>query len=431
MYKPLISCMIIITISITACTSPQHVPASSVTPDLAAREMVASATYEPAQETSPTSTLLSASPTSYPRLTPTPAEEGLIQQCAQVNISLPKEIVPPGILVINTIGHGISLLNFTKQTHRDITGTIISVGTSPDGKWLAYNTTTNNSLQLIFESIDGEKTIRISKEKSWSSIGIIHWMDNQRIWFPEISTIQPATSVQVLNPFTGQKNLFKTDYPGTTHYNFGPSFPGFHFGYSSAVYDPSLNFVVYPEFEQGNGYFQTLWDRKSQKAVARVSNSGYYQNLPIWRESQKQFLLVGFPNPTVDQNEWVRVSLDGQVHQITDFWKIGQKYSIENDAALSPDGKILAFSLSFKKADGYTVESTHLILLDLVSQKATDTCLSAGKITWSLDGKFLAISTPLESGGNDRIFLLDPNANQSYQLMEGSSIIPIGWLIQP
>jgi hypothetical protein len=427
--------LLFLAVLLAGCNFQQPVLVSSVTSNPTIGEVKkASATPKPVVEINPTSTSLPLSHPLYPTTTITKPSQVLIQQCMQLDSNLPKDIVPPDILAIHMIGHGISLFDFKTGTHRDITGAIFSAGTSPDGKWLVYDIFKNNNKQLVFESMLGEKTIQIPEENSWSLMNVngIRWMDNQRIWFPEISNIQPATSVLVLNPFTGQKELLKTDYPGTMHYQYGSNLLGFHFDYSSAAYDPSLNYVVYPEFEEENGYFQILRDRNSRKVVARISSNSDYHNLPIWKENQKQFLMVGYPDPAIEKKEWLGVGLDGQIHQLTDFEKLGQKYSIDNNAVLSPDEKLLAFSLSFLKADGYSVETRHLILLNLETQEATDTCLSADRFAWSVDGQYLAASTPLifSTSTQNKLLLVDLKANRGYQLLEGSRVFPAGWLSQ-
>jgi hypothetical protein len=431
MSKTLITCLILLTTLLTACTSPQPDPVPSVTYDLTTKEIEASATPKPTEKAVPSRTPLPSSPT--PRITHTLTPVGEIppQQCIQSHSSLPGEVVPPGILATNGIGQGISLLNFKAQTREEIKGVILSAGTAPDGNWLAYSISRDKQILVVFESMLGEQTIQVVTDNSWTTELGIRWMDNQRIWFPDIHTIQPATSILVLNPFTGQKELIKTDYPGTMHYNYGPDLLGYHFGYSSAIYDPSLNYVIYPEFEEGKGYFQTLWDRKSQRAIARVSDDGYYQNLPIWQESEKQFLIAGFLDPEIRQKEWFSVNLDGQIHQITNFGGINKNYLFDNNAVLSPDGKTLALSLSLLKADRSAIVSTRLILLNLETGISTDTCLPVDEITWSLDGRYLAVSTPLENGIDARILVIDRKTNQSYQIMKGRLLRPVGWLVQP
>jgi hypothetical protein len=431
MAKKLITCFILLEIILMGCASVQQHPVLLTSPIVTMGVIEPNSSPIPIEKIAPTITPLASTLTPFATITPINFGEAIVSQCIKMNSELPQEIVPKGVLVVNTLGHGISLISFKSQSQRERAGTFIAVGTSPDGKWLVYNTNVDKQFRLVFEPINGGKTIQIPKDLNWSLVKEIRWLDQQRIWFPEISTIQPATSVVVLDPFTNQRTLLKTDYPGVMHYNFGSDPLGYHFGYSSSVYDPSLNYVIYPQFEQGAGYFQTLMERKTQKVIVKVPSSGYYQNLPIWQDGKKQFLVVGFPESDKRQNEWLSVGLDGIFHQISSFGKMGRKYTIENNAALSPDGRTLAFTLSIKKDDMTTVESSHLVLLNLENGNTVDTCLSVKKITWSIDGRYLAVSTLPEDGTHNNILLIDLIANQGYQLMDGSQLLPVGWLLDP
>jgi hypothetical protein len=391
----------------------------------------ASVTINPTATTSPTPTPYPPTIIPQPTLSPTP--EGLTEHCFATRPSLADTVIPSGILVVGS-SEGMTQISFTTHTLKNSTKGKDLVETSPDGKWLLYKS--SNNPFIMFESMVGEKPFHITEEDSWDIGTRVRWLDNQRIWFPTYSSLgYYILPVVVLNPFNGRRVTIKTDYPGIMPLQY-QSVRGFeHFGYSSAVYDPSLNLVIYPEFDPVEGFLQTLWDRTTQKKLARISSDSWYDNLPIWWDSQKQFLVVGHPDKNSKFKEWFAISTNGQVKQLSNFEITGQEYDITNYASLSPDEKTLAFALAMlKDKNGYFLPG-NLVLLNLETMQAIDTCipLSGNQPIWSLDGRYLAISTPLQQDNNyhNQLMLVGITEKKSYLLLEGSSVYPGGWLIQP
>jgi hypothetical protein len=326
---------------------------------------------------------------------------------------------------------GITLIDLKRKNKTEIPGTIRSAGVSPDGKWLAYSMLKSNQFEIIVQSVNGAKSIEISRGLQATFSRKLHWIDSQSIWFPEEKNPQPALPIMVLNPFTMQQTLIQTDYPGIVAYMLGSGRIRFHFGYSSAVYDPSLNWAIYPEFDGKGNYYQTLWDRKTQKAVAKVKDDFGFGILPIWQESYKQFIVAGYPNSDAITKEWMAINLNGQIQQITHLGKMERNYKIQNNAVLSPDENTLAFTLEIQDKFSDSTESSHLVLLDLETGKFTDTCLSAENIAWSLNNQYLAVSTPKGENADNQISLIDLKEKRSYPLIEGVLIFPVGWMAQP
>ena len=430
--------LLLVTLTGACSTSKSYPPPSATTAIETKKISPASVTPKPADQKSPTTTPYLPTNTTQSTQSPTPIgydPNVLIQQCFATTPALPESVIPPGILVAYSF-EGLSLINFSTHVNKEIPGNIGSVGTSPDGKWLSYVKRTGIIDHFVFESMNGEKPIQIEK-KGWSLLGGLLWLDNQRVWFSDFVSDSLIPGVVVLNPFTGQEVAIKTDYPGVKPYQFGTG-PGIfaHFGYSSAAYDPSLRWVIYPEFDPNVGYLQTLWDRTSQKKLASVIDGGGYSHQPIWQASRRQFLVVGYPNQIMDYKEWWAVNPDGQITQLTEFGKLRTDYEIYNDAGLSPDGKMLAFGLSTSKdKNGYFLPGS-LILLNLATMQAIDTCIpmdSSDPLAWSLDGRYLAvtISTKPDEGILNPLFLVDTKEKQSYPLLEGKYIFPGGWLLQP
>jgi hypothetical protein len=366
-----------------------------------------------------------------PTLSPTP--EVVTKQCFTSVPSLPDTVIPPGILVIASI-EGLSLTNFTTHAQKDIPGRVQYVGVSPDGKWLVYSKDISDVRHLTFDPVSGDESIRITLGYSINSTAPLQWLDNQRVWFSVVTLGSRVDSVMVLNPFTRQIVTISTDYPNVSNYQAGVGGTGLQFGYSAAFYDPSLNLVIYPEYDPEGPTFLTLWDRISKKRLARIYSWDVYNHLPIWQANQGEFLAVGLPALKSKYEEWFTVKPDGQIHQISDFEKGGKRYIFNNNASLSPDGKTLAFGLSFlDEATGYYLPGS-LILFDLATLQAMDTCLPISKWSrpaWSLDGRYFAIATQPDNENHNRLFLVDTKEKQSYFLLEGNPVYPHGWLVQP
>ena len=194
-----------------------------------------------------------------------------------------------------------------------IPGYFDGVGTSPDGKWLSYISYGNpNDQEITIESSDGKKKIKLRFEPEWGVYGN-PWLSNEQLSFLTKDSLKTV----VLNPFTGEQQAFLPDYPNfNNNYLEGPagSLPLF-FGYSNVAYDPSLRFVIYPQ-DNDDGLYDALWDRQTNREIAKVLTGGLYLPPPLWLSDSQAFVVTAFPQKN-SQREWFMVGVDGEIHQLT------------------------------------------------------------------------------------------------------------------
>jgi hypothetical protein len=166
-----------------------------------------------------------------PTATSTQSSESILKkQCPEILSSLPANRVPAGILVLSS-PDGLSLINFSQQTQREIPGLIDAVGTSPDRKWLSYDNA--GSDKLLVESVDGQIQAQVPLKQGWLYFNQAFWLDNERLWFPVFPRIQEGevAPMVIVNPFTGKQQEIPSDYPGIKQYQYDFSTsPGLHFG---------------------------------------------------------------------------------------------------------------------------------------------------------------------------------------------------------
>lgn len=383
---------------------------------------------------SPTSSHTPESTPTINQITPTAtstqlSESILKQQCREILPTFPAGIAPQGILVLSS-PDGLSLLNFSQQTQREISGLIESVGTSPDRKWLSYSNA--GSEKLLIESVDGELQAEVSLKQGWLTFNQGFWLDNEQLWFPVFPRIMQGevAPMVIVNPLTGKQQEIPSDYPGIKQYQYDFSTsPGLHFGYSSVVFDPSLNLVIYPQ-EGDDGWYVVLWDRQSKKPIAKLPDGGLYGHMPLWIPDGNEFVVVArsdWDRP----REWIMVSRDGEIRQLTHFEDLYAQFEIGIYASISPDGHYLAFGLS-QGEDTNSDRPKPLIILDLKTGEAIDTCItfSFPEPIWSPDSRYLAVLSR-ESNKPSSIVVLDIEQNWATKMDAGPRAMPVGWLKSP
>src|SRR5574340_1226115 len=158
------------------------------------------------------------------------------------------------------------ILHFIPPTQRKLLPKGIYLDTSPDGNWIAYisesiDSPTGRLLNVFSNYLNQEFSVSLNPELLW--FGNNTWLDNERLIFTmrrSGNLLGPAPMV-VINPFTGEKTILSSDYPGLSLFPVGERF---QFGISDVVYDPTLKIVVIPNWEQ-SAY--VIWDRKNQEAL--------------------------------------------------------------------------------------------------------------------------------------------------------------------
>ncbi|RPI89355.1 MAG: hypothetical protein EHM40_20955 [Chloroflexi bacterium] len=399
---------ILVVISLAACSnaSPTRVPFSPVT----------------------------LSPTLLPTKTPVPTGiEPVKSQCFEVLPALPSEVALPGILVLSK-PDGLSLLDFSQQTRREIAGLINAVSVSPNGKWLSYTFIAEDvDEKIVIESADGKIQTEIPTRQGWLIFDKVLWLDNERLWFPvfpEIRKGEIAPTV-IINPFTGEQKQLSSAYPGIKRYQFGfATAPGLHFQYSSVVYHPSLNLVIYPE-EGESGWYITLWDKQSGKVLARIPEGGLYGHLPMWFPDGSRFVVVARWNWDRPR-EWFEVSQDGGLRQLTHFEDSYADFDIGQYASLSPNGRYLAFGLS-PTEDGGVTSLKELLILNMETLETINTCITLDypAPVWSSDSQYLAVLTRRSTNKPSGIAVLDIRQGWAAKISEEPKTHPMGWLESP
>lgn len=362
-----------------------------------------------------------------------------INQCWKKLPDIPSGVTLPGKLVLSVysysqVSFGMSILDFTQNRQREISHVFENESVSPDGKWLAYFQLGQIDNTLIVESSDGQVKARIPVGEDWLILmGSPPWLDNERLWistWPDIKKGESAPVV-IINPFTGKQQKILSNYPGLERYLVGQlQSAGLHFGYSSAIYDPSLEMVVYPEFAE-DGWDITLWDRQSHKALVKIPEIGTYDHSPLWLPDANQFVVPAQPDRN-SPREWLMVSRDGTVRQLTHFHDLyGDKFEIGPHYSISPDGNYLAFGLS-QNEDTDSSEPKQLMILNLKTLEITIPCISYfyPRPVWSPDSQYLVVKATMDRKPSG-IAVLNLKDQWITDLKEDAASDPVGWLKFP
>ena len=394
--------------------------------------------------TPPTSTpLLSVTVPSIPLPKSTPVSTStefpndvVKNQCFEILPALPPEITLPGILVLSK-PDGLSLLKFNQQTRREIPGLIHGVGTSPDRKWLSYVFIAEDvEEKLVIESADGKIQAEVPTQQGWLIFDKALWLDKERLWFPvfpDLKRGQVAPTV-VLNPFTGDQQELTSDYPDIEQYQIGfASSPRLHFGYSSVVYHPLLNLVIYPQLAE-DGWYIVLWDRQFEKILVKIPDGGLYGHMPLWLPNGNHFVVVARRDWN-SPREWLIVSQDGEIQQLTHFEDLYPQFEIGNYASVSRDGHYLAFGLSQNthNNDATSDDPKQLTILDLDTLEVFNTCITSSypEPVWSPDSEYIAVLTRGPSKRPSSIVILNIKQVWAAKIEEDPKVIPVDWLKSP
>jgi hypothetical protein len=374
--------------------------------------------------------------TPSPTQVPTQAQT-INRDCSKKLEELPENIQLPGQLVTK-FSEGLFILNFMEQDLRSIPGWSTCSMTSPNGKWLAYCIRGESEMgeKLIIESANGQSAIQMPVD-NWSTWSGGHWLDNEHVWFSQIHADYSISSALVINPFTGKLEELSPDFPDLERYLHATTTDpaGYHFGYSSVVYDPSLNLAVYPmqvEDKENYKFYVVLWDRKKKQEIVKVPDNGRFGHFPLWLPDARGFLLASEPNINKPkQEEWLWVSEIGQVQQLTKLQS--DSYWILPEASFSPDERYLAFWLMDWSKDNLI----ELVMLDLKTLEIKNTCLHGhpGILTfpiWSPDSQYVSVIN-----NESEVVVLNIRDNWIISLERGQynnedkEQWPIGWMTAP
>jgi hypothetical protein len=299
---------------------------------------------------------------------------------------------------------------------------------SPDGRWFVYETASPSSPignRLIVQSIDGIHHYEMTLGEQVFCRDSYEWLDNQNLICPLKSG---ATSMVVLNPFTGRQEELASDYPELFLTLGGPA-PRWNFGESDVVYNPSLDQVIYPKTEPPHLYI-VLWDRKSKKAIGKIEEieGDIEGNYPLWSPDGKTVAVTLWEKgkgATDIIDEWYLMTLEGQVEQLTQLGDFFENVQLGN-GNWSPDGKWLAFWMD---AQPSRCTGASLVLFEMATSQLSDTCVMSSSRTeyppiWSLDSRYIAVRNSSAS----QTILIDVNQWWAAQIPEANGAIPRGWM---
>ncbi len=411
---------------------------------------------------------LTPSPTQRPTLTATstpayPPETRLKSQCLEILPELPSDFVSSGIVVLGRrVGENRS--NFETILLDMATGQTTSIimqdqflgfhVVSSDRKLIAYYSSNDDadgktvSEELVISAVDGHTFIIIKTipwEKKWRSL--LGWKGNESLIFDFDEPVFSASGEQkslisylVLNPFSGERQILRTDFPNFVL----TALPAISWdGWEGVSFDPTLNLAVYPSFfgEKKEMYTYTLWDVSKRDRVVSLENifaaySDFHDTFPMprWSPDGSQFVFVGLQVANPGVFELYRVTKDGQTEQLTHLNSV--RHIESSGLSWSPDGRYIAMLLSLR-GDPEFGDATppYLAVLDTKTMEVTDYCVQVRSKggeppppIWSEDGKRFLLET-WTWDDHRRVILIDIEKGIAAQIAENMWLS--GWMASP
>lgn len=329
---------------------------------------------------------------------------------------------------------------------------------SPNREWVAYEYVTYDTAgniaktELMVANAKGQLLSVMPWEEGW--IEMPAWLDNERLVInlsglnlEESAGEKPATML-VLNPFNGERQILKPDFPRFLNAPYATSLPFLPFweGWSGVIYDPTLTRAIYPRFigDKDEMYTYAVWDLSKRRLIVtledifvRFSDSNFYP-MPKWSPDGSRFVFQGFI-PTQDPRkiELYEVSRAGQTTQLTHLSSVA--YIWESSYSWSPDGRHIAMFLG--PPLGAAFEKARVAVLDTETLNVIDYCVNitfsgegygaGGPIwspIWSPDGRQFVITDWYEKQ-HRRVILVDLEKNFATQIAEDME--PVGWMVTP
>jgi WD40 repeat protein len=299
----------------------------------------------------------------------------------------------------------------------------------------------------VVASAVGQRLKVIPGEEGWT--GLVGWLDNQRVVInlaamdPQENTMKKPSTLLLLNPFSGERQILRPDYPKYYDKSF-TTVPDWE-GWGGVVYDPTFTRAIYPRLmgDTDENYTYALWDLSKKQLVTTLEEifSDYAGDniypMPRWSPDGSQFVvdgLVAFPDHV--ESETYLVSKDGLVKQLNHLYPYGGVFT--SISSWSPDGRYLATYLATDEV-GY--EQTKVVVVDIETLDITDFCLpityggegyGIGTPTsmpvWSPDGtQFLVVDW--YSSDHQSVILVD--IAQGFAAKIAEDMQPVGWMLSP
>lgn len=379
-----------------------------------------------------------------------PSDVRLSFQCLEVASTLPSNVSSSGILVLDSrvdVNGRSSFDTFLLDMASGKTTLTTGAGenqsshqVSPDGKLLAYRSVLFDNAEkivqeeLVIAAADGQRLKVIPWEEGGGSFR--GWLADQRLVInlagldPEEAAGEKAATLMVLNPFTGERQVLKPDYPEIYDW---PPLPSW-LGWGGTVIDPTFSRVIYPKYTgKDDDYSYAIWDLQAHSMIASLEAvfTGLvdYFPYPLWSPDGSRFVVEGYL-PEQKAFELFLVSRDGQVEQLTNIFP----YESARLEAMSwsPNGRYIAAWLN-SSFNPYS--KPELVIVDTNTGQVTDYCISNASAfkhpldpLWSPDSTQLIVRD-LDGKNRRRVMLIDLIQGFAAQIAEDME--PLGWMQAP
>ncbi len=398
-----------------------------------------------------------------PQFSPTATQSPIVTdslisfECLEVNTTSVDDIKIKGSIVIlnpdlasfNTIPYDSVI--FPRQSASSI---VNRYAVSPDYEKLAYYETNSDTQAQSRFVIVGPKITPNNYIPKNDWLGLAGWLNNRTILFeknirnndgyvgnpvPLIAWDVTSDQVQELAP----------DYPGI--YSLFPEIVEWgNFRFSEVMYNPSLEFAIYPKMTPYDSL--VLWDIKAKRQVTSLTGFVFFGLEPKWSPDGNYFVIAKYPENSTkylpefkSKQELFRISKTGSIDQLT---YLTDEFDISfGHYSWSPNGKYIAFWLysSFDYPDSdwpYNAKFPRLAVLDSTTRKIKNYCITGGSFSktsnntpvfnspdapiWSPDSTELVVQSPSENG--NAVVIINIQMTNSSKILDLG--LPIGWLIE-
>ena len=353
------------------------------------------------------------------RVTTTPKAKSGCEQLVEKPLS---RVQLNGQLVLHPLQTPTYLLALnTMQTKTPVSEDTHYLATSPDGKWLAYNTYPPRQ-KLYLQSADGKQKLQVPV--AWQGFfKVSSWLSNQKLVL--LLSEENIVKTLVINPFTGQWSEYNLrEFKNAANTGNG----GLFFASSNLMPDPLEQFVVYPQSVD----LVTLWDIKNQKALATINDHGGFHHDPLWDQDGANFVIaIGVQGGyKISMQNWFFVTKQGEISQLTHL-EDAFDYVLIRGESRSPDGKKVAFWLTSQPNEPYQGQWV-VINLDIPTRLLCTDGPTIGTFypaVWSPDSRYVVVTDFLSSDQIGPVDLIDTQEKWITKVAQDASVF--GWLNQP
>jgi dipeptidyl aminopeptidase/acylaminoacyl peptidase len=297
------------------------------------------------------------------------------------------------------------------------------VGATPDNKWLFIRPKqSSNTFYLV--SLDGKRTTVFEKD---NTAAFLKWTNHN--WL--VQWRDPFTPINVLNPFTGESQVLKSEYP----YILSPPVPTMEFAKWSTflIFDPALERVIYVgdilKIPDNTGL---LWlaDVATGQVLSNIDAKLITDNPPVWSPDGQFFIAVDTEKSIGQQSIFDIYLFDRNGRKVSQLTHYDAEQIIEY-ISWSPNNRFIAFLRGYAALSVIDVQSNKLIKelkIDLVPSRP-------GRFIWLPDGWQLifqkANQKALTSDTDPTdlaLVLYDLCKNTLSEIKNSNNLVPLGWI---